>query len=142
MPRLNSLLFGGDVETAIVIAVRRKLGYIEPTLEQSEALQGIVRVNWEVIRLCYEAGYQSSACLSARIVCAYTRNTYCACNFHILHVTPDVKIHPRNQENPSNVTRPSSLRLRGVGSGDETTSARVLEVCCTREWRDVNSCTV
>ena len=87
------------------MAVRRKLGYIEPTLEQSEALQGIVRVNCEVIRLCYEAGYQSSACLSARIVCAYTRNTYCACNFHILHVTPDVKIHPRT---------------RGVGSGDET----------------------
>ena len=62
-----------------------------------------------------------SLCLSARIVCAYTRNTYCACNFHILHVTPDVKIHPRNQENPSNVTRPSS-RLRGVGSGAETSS--------------------
>ena len=118
VPRLSSLLFGGDVETA-VMAVHRKLGYIEPTLEQSEALQGFVRVNWEVIRLCYEAGYQSSA-YCARIVCAYTRNTYCACNFHILHVTPNVKIHPRNQENPSNVTRPSSLRLRGVGSGDET----------------------
>ena len=117
--RSSSLLFGGDVETAVVMAVRRELGYIEPTLEQSETLQGIVCVNWEVIRLCYEAGYQNSACVSARIVCAYTRNTYCACNFHILHVTPDVKIHPRNQENPSNVTRPSS-RLRGVGSGDET----------------------
>ena len=113
------------METAVVMAVRRKLGNIEPTLEQSEALQGIVRVNWEVIRLCYEAGYQSSACVSARIVCAYTRNTYCACNFHILHVTPDVKIHPRNQENPSNVTRPSS-RLRGVGSGDETSRFRAI----------------
>ena len=86
--------------TAVVMAVRRKLGYIEPTLEQNEALQGFVRVNWEVIRLCYEAGYQSSACLSARIVCAYTRNTYSACN--------------------ANVTRPSSLRLRGVGFEDET----------------------
>ena len=40
------------METAVVMAVRRKLGYIE----LSEALQGIVRVNWEVIRLCYEAG--------------------------------------------------------------------------------------
>ena len=78
VPRLSSLLFGGDVETAVVMAVRRKLGYIEPTIEQSEALQGIVRVNWEVIRLFY----QSSACFSARIFCAYTRNTYCACNFH------------------------------------------------------------
>ena len=81
--RSSSLLFGGDVETAVVMAVRRKLCYIEPTLEQSETLQGIVCVNWEVIRLCYEAGYQSSACVSTRIVCAYTRNTYCACNFHI-----------------------------------------------------------
>ena len=45
------------METAVVMAVRRKLSYIEPTLEQSEALQGIVRVNWEVIGLCYEAGY-------------------------------------------------------------------------------------
>ena len=51
MPRLSSLLFGGDVNTAVVMVVRRKLGYIEATLEQSEALQGIVRVNWEVIRL-------------------------------------------------------------------------------------------
>ena len=87
VPRLISLLFGGDVETAVVMAVRRKLGYIEPSSEQSEALQGIVRVNWEVIRLCYKAGYQSLACLSASIVCAYTRNMYCACNFHSLHVT-------------------------------------------------------
>ena len=62
--RLSSLLFGGDVETAVVMAVRRELCYIEPTLEQSETLQGIVCVNWEVIRQCYEAGYQSSACVS------------------------------------------------------------------------------
>ena len=75
-----------------------------------------------------------SLCLSARIVCAYTRNTYCACNFHILHVTPDVKIHPRNQENPSNVTRPSS-RLRGVGSGDETSADSTAVDCiqCPRK---------
>ena len=55
MPRLSSLLFGGDMETAVVTngrPVRRKLSYIESTLEQSEALHGIVRVNWEVIRLC------------------------------------------------------------------------------------------
>ena len=39
VPRLSSLLFGGDMETAVVMAVQ-KLGYIEPTLEQSEALQG------------------------------------------------------------------------------------------------------
>ena len=40
-------------------------------------------------------------------------------------MTPDVIIHPHthvgNQENPSNVTRPSS-RLQGVGSGAETTT--------------------
>ena len=45
VPRLSSLLFGGDVETAVVMAVRRTLGCIELTLEQSETLQGIVRVN-------------------------------------------------------------------------------------------------
>ena len=100
VPRLSSLLFGGDVETAVVMAVRRKLCYIELTLEQSETLQGIVRVNWEVIRLCYEAGYQSSACVSARIVCAYRRNTYCACSFHIFHVTHDVKIPPTQPRKP------------------------------------------
>ena len=49
LPRSSSLLFGGDVETAVVMAVRRKLSYIESTLEQSEALQGIVCVNREVI---------------------------------------------------------------------------------------------
>ena len=68
---LSSLLFGGDVETAVVMAVCRKLGYIEPTLEQSEALQGIVRMNSEVIRLCYEAGYQSSACVSLQGLSAH-----------------------------------------------------------------------
>ena len=93
------------METAVLMAVR-KLGYTE----------GFVRVNWETIRLCYEEATR----VSAMIVCAYIRNTYCACNFHILHVTPDVKIHPRSQENPSNVTRSSSLPLRGVSSGDET----------------------
>ena len=97
-------------------------------------------MNWDniIFRLCYEAGYQSSASLSARIVCAYTRNTYCACNFHILHVTPDVKIHLRNQENPSNVTRPSSLRLWGVGSGNETIVHLVMQhlgsVVLTPPW--------
>ena len=38
--RLSSLLFGGDAETAVIMAVR-KLGYIELTLEQSAALQGL-----------------------------------------------------------------------------------------------------
>ena len=55
--RLSSLPFRGDVETVVVMAVR---SYIEPTLEQSEALQRFFRVNWEVNRLCYEAGYKSS----------------------------------------------------------------------------------
>ena len=121
VPRLSSQLFGGDAETAVIMAVR-KLGYIEPTLEESEVLQEIVRVNWEIIRLCYEAGYQSSGPLSARIVCAYTRNIYCACNYFTRD--PDLKIYPGNQENHSNVTRPSSLRLRWVGSGDEPNHAR------------------
>ena len=68
VPRLSSLLFGGDVETAVVMAARRKLCYIELILEQSEALQG----NWEVIRLCYKVGYQSSACVSLQGLSAHT----------------------------------------------------------------------
>ena len=37
VPRSSSLPFGGDVETAVVMAVR-KLGDTELTLEQNEAL--------------------------------------------------------------------------------------------------------
>ena len=62
------------METAVVMAVR-KLGYIEPTLEQSEALQGFVRVNWKVIRLYYEAGYQCSASVSLQGLSAQTNAT-------------------------------------------------------------------
>ena len=83
LPRSSSLLFGGDVETAVVMAVRRKLSYIESTLEQSEALQGIVCVNWEVIRLCYEAGYQSSACVSLQGLSAHTHAT---CTAHVIFI--------------------------------------------------------
>ena len=93
VPRLSSLLFGGDVEAAVVMAVRQKLGYIEPTLEQSEALQGIVRVNWEVIRLCYEAGYQSSACLSLQGLSAHTHATRTA---HVIFIFGE-----RERANPS-----------------------------------------
>ena len=81
--RSSSLLFGGDVETAVVMAVRRKLCYIELTLEQSETLQGIVCVNWEVIRLCYEAGYQSSACVSLQGLSAHTHATRTA---HVIFI--------------------------------------------------------
>ena len=81
--RSSVLLFGGDVETAVVMAVRRKLCYIEPTLEQSETLQGIVCVNWEVIRLCYEAGYQSSACVSLQGLSAHTHATRTA---HVIFI--------------------------------------------------------
>ena len=70
------------METAIVMVVCRKLGYIEPTLEQSEALQGIVRVNWEVIRLCCEAGYQSSAVSLSRLS-AHTHATRTA---HVIFI--------------------------------------------------------
>ena len=71
------------METAVVMAVRRKLCYIEPTLEQSETLQGIVRVNWEVIRLCYEAGYQSSACVFLQGLSAHTYATRTA---HVIFI--------------------------------------------------------
>ena len=81
--RSSSLLFGGDVETAVVMAVRRKLCYIEPTLEQSETLQGIVCMNWKVIRLCYEAGYQSSACVSLQGLSAHTHATRTA---HVIFI--------------------------------------------------------
>ena len=71
------------------------------------------------------------------IVCAYTRNTYCASNFLILYVTSDVKIHPCSQENPSNVTRPSSLRFVGVESGDETNIGLArkidMQLACTED---------
>ena len=95
------------METAVVMAIW-KHGYIEPNLEPNEALQGFVRGNDVLVYLptgtrksLYYAMRQATRAkpLSTRVACAYTRNTYCACNFHILHVTPDVKIHPHNQEN-------------------------------------------
>ena len=63
VPRLSSLLFGGDVETAVVMAVL-KLGYIEPTLEQSEALQGFVRGNDVLVYI--NTGTGKSLCYATR----------------------------------------------------------------------------
>ena len=42
VPRLNSLFSERDVENAIIMAIRR-LGYNEPTSEQSQVLQAFLR---------------------------------------------------------------------------------------------------
>ena len=63
VPRLSSLLFGGDVETAVVMAVS-KLGYIEPIIEQSEGLEGFVRGNDFLVHLYTGTG--KSSCYATR----------------------------------------------------------------------------
>ena len=125
VPRLNSLFSERDVENAIIMAVRR-LGYSEPTSEQSQAfLRGkdvlvclYTRRNWK--SLCYASLLRELANIYAWIACAYIRNTYCAYNFHILHVTLDLQNPPTQPRKPIECHQTPSLRVRGVGSGDET----------------------
>ena len=62
VPRLNSLFSEKDVENAIIMAVRR-LGYNEPTSEQSQALQAFVR--GKDVLVCLPTGTGKSLCYAS-----------------------------------------------------------------------------
>ena len=51
------------METAVVMAVQ-KLGYIEPILDQSEALQGFIRGN--IVLVYLHTGTEKSLCYATR----------------------------------------------------------------------------